>query len=93
MTQPAVARATRYNEETLPQGMAETTAEPAGIGRITKQQGRASAGKQRLVCLLAGQDTQRTSKNKARTPQHRAFEKKRVFLKMSSVAAESNIAT
>ena len=34
---------------------------------------------------------QQTSKNKARTPQHRAFEKKRVFL-MSSVAAESNIA-
>ena len=32
-----------------------------------------------------------TSKNKARTHQHRAFEKKRVFL-MSSVAAESNIA-
>ena len=55
--QPAVAEATRYNEETPPQGVAETTAEPAGTGRITQQQGGASATKQWLVCLLAGQDT------------------------------------
>ena len=55
--QPAVAEATCYNEETLPQGMAETTAEPAGTGRITQQQGGDLAGKQWLVCLLAGQDT------------------------------------
>ena len=54
--QPAVAEATRYNEETPPQGVAETTAEPAGTARIT-QQGGASAAKQWLVCLLAGQDT------------------------------------
>ena len=55
--QPTVAEATRYNEETPPQDVAETTAEPAGTGRITQQQGRASAAKQWLVCLLAGQDT------------------------------------
>ena len=55
--QPAVAEATRYNKETPPQGVAETTAEPAGTGLITQQQGGASAGKQWLVCLLAGQDT------------------------------------
>ena len=54
--QPAVAEATRYNEETPPQGMAETTAEPVGTGRITQQQGGASAAKQWLVCLLAGQN-------------------------------------
>ena len=55
--QPAVAKATRYNKETPPQGVAETTAEPAGTGRITQQQDGASAAKQWLVCLLAGQDT------------------------------------
>ena len=55
--QPAIAEATRYNEETPPQGVAETTAEPAGTARITQQQGRALAAKQWLVCLLAGQDT------------------------------------
>ena len=55
--QPAVAEATRYNEETPPQGVAETTAEPAGTAGITQQQGGASAAKQWLVCLLAGQDT------------------------------------
>ena len=55
--QPAVAEATCYNEETLPQGMVETTAEPAGTGQITHQQGGDSAGKQWLVCLRAGQDT------------------------------------
>ena len=55
--QPAVAEATCYNEETPPQGVAETTAEPAGTARITQQQGGASAAKQWLVCLLAGQDT------------------------------------
>ena len=55
--QPAIAEATRYNEETLPQGVAETTEEPAGTGRITQQQGGGSAAKQWLVCLLAGQDT------------------------------------
>ena len=55
--QPAVAEATHYNEETLPQGVAETTAEPAGTGCITQQQGGDSAGKQWLVCLLTGQDT------------------------------------
>ena len=55
--QPVVAEATRYNVETPPQGMAETTAQPAGTGRITQQQGGDSAGKQWLVCLLAGQDT------------------------------------
>ena len=55
--QPAIAKATRYNEETPPQGVAETTAKPAGTGRITQQQGGASAGKQWLVCLQAGQDT------------------------------------
>ena len=55
--QPAVAEATRYNEETPPQGVAETTAEPAETGRITQQQGGVCAGKQWLVCLLAGQDT------------------------------------
>ena len=37
--QPAAAEATLYNEETPPQGMAKTTAEPAGTGRITQQQG------------------------------------------------------
>ena len=55
--QPAVAEATRYNEETTPQGVAETTAEPAETGRITQQQGGALAAKQWLICLLAGQDT------------------------------------
>ena len=55
--QPAVAEATHYHKETPPQGMAETTAEPAGTGRITQEQGRAPAGKQWLVCLLTGQDT------------------------------------
>ena len=55
--QPAIAKATCYNEKTPPQGVAETTAEPAGTGRNTQQQGGASAGKQWLVCLLAGQDT------------------------------------
>ena len=55
--QPAIAEATRYNEETPLQGVAETTAEPAGTGRITQQQGGALATKQWLVCLLAGQDT------------------------------------
>ena len=55
--QSAVAEATRYNKETPPQGVAETTAEPAGTGRITQQQGGASAAKQWLVYLLAGQDT------------------------------------
>ena len=55
--QPAIAEATHYNEETPPQGVAETTAEPAGTGRITQQQGGPSAAKQCLVCLLAGQDT------------------------------------
>ena len=55
--QPAVAKATCYNEETPPQCVAETTAEPTGTGRITQQQGGASAGKQWLVRLLAGQDT------------------------------------
>ena len=44
--QPAVAEATRYKEETPPQGMAETTAEPAGTGLITQQQGGTTAGKQ-----------------------------------------------
>ena len=29
--QPAVAEATRYNRETLPQGMAETTAEQQSL--------------------------------------------------------------
>ena len=62
LMQPAIAEATHYNRETLPQGVArgsrvETTAEPAGTGRITQQQGGASAAKQWLVCLLAGQDT------------------------------------
>ena len=33
------------------------TAEPAPTGRASQQQGRASAGKQWLVLLLAGQDT------------------------------------
>ena len=55
--QPAIAEATCYNEETPPQGVAETTAEPGGKGRITQQQVGASAAKQWLVCLLAGQDT------------------------------------
>ena len=55
--QPSIAEATRYNEETLPQGVAETTAEPAGTAQITQQQGGASAAKQWLVCLRAGQDT------------------------------------
>ena len=55
--QPAVAEATRYNEETPPQGVAETTADPAGTGRITQLQGGALAAKQCLVGLLAGQDT------------------------------------
>ena len=55
--QHAVAEATHYNEETPTQGGAETTAEPAGTGQITQQQGEDSAGKQWLVCLLAGQDT------------------------------------
>ena len=54
---PTAAEATRYNEETPLQGMAETTAEPAGTGRITQQQGGASAAKQWLLRLLAGQDT------------------------------------
>ena len=90
--QPAVAEATSYNEETPLQDVAETTAEPAGTGRITQQQGGASAAKQWLVCLLAGQDTSSNIKNKAQTPQHRAFEKKKKGFLMSSVAAESNIA-
>ena len=53
--QPAVAEATRYNKETLPQGVAENsrTAQP---GPASQQQGEASAGKQWLVCILAGQD-------------------------------------
>ena len=55
--QPAFAEATRYNEETPPQGVAETTAELAGTARITQQQGGALAAKQWLVCLRAGQDT------------------------------------
>ena len=55
--QPAIAEATRYNEETPPQVVAETTAEQAGTARIKQQQGGASAAKQWLVCLLAGQDT------------------------------------
>ena len=55
--QPAVAEATHYNEETVLQGMAETTAELAGTARITQQQGGALRAKQWLVCLLAGQDT------------------------------------
>ena len=55
--QPVVADATCYNKETPPQGVAETTAEPAGTGQITQQQGKTSAAKQWLVCLLAGQDT------------------------------------
>ena len=55
--QPAVAETTDYNEDTPLQGMVETTAEPAGTGQITQQQGGASTAKQWLVCLLAGQDT------------------------------------
>ena len=53
--QPAVAEATRYNRETPPQGVAENsrTAEP---GQASQQQGGASAGKQWLVYVLAGQD-------------------------------------
>ena len=51
-----------------------------------------SLGRQTVASLRPSwAGPQRTSKNKAQTPQHRAFEKKRVFL-MSSVAAESNIA-
>ena len=68
------------------------TAEPAPTGRASQQQGRASAGKQWLVCLLAGQDTSTNiQKIKPEHPNTEHLRKKGFFL-MSSVAAESNIA-
>ena len=90
LTQSAVAEATRYNRKTPPQGVAENsrTAEP---GRASQQQGGASAGKQWLVCMLAGQDLNGHPKIKPKPLNTEHLRKKRVFL-MSSVAAESNIA-
>ena len=77
LTQPAVAEATRYNRETPLQGVAESsrTAEP---GRASQQQGKASAGKQWLVCVLAGQDLNGLPKIKPK-PLNTEHLKKRVF--------------
>ena len=77
--QPAVAEATHYKEETPPQGVAETTAEPAGTGRITQQQGGALAAKQWLVCVLAGQDLNGHPKIKPKPLNTEHLRKKRVF--------------
>ena len=77
MTQPAVAEATRYNRETPPQGVVENsrTAEP---GQASQQQGGASAGKQWLVCILAGQDLNGHPKIKPK-PLNTALEEKKGF--------------
>ena len=69
----------------------ETTAEPAGTARITQQQGGASAGKQWLVYVLAGQDLNGHPKIKPKPLNTEHLREKKGFL-MSSLAAESNIA-
>ena len=77
--QPAVAEATRYNRESPPQGVAENTAEPAGTGRITQQQGGDSAGKQWLVCVLDGQDLNGHPKIKPKPLNTEHLRKKKKF--------------
>ena len=74
---------------TGPGGEHSRTAEP---GRASGQQGRASAGKQWLVYVLAGQDLNGHPKIKPKPLNTEHLRKKKRGVLMSSVAAESNIA-
>ena len=55
------------------------TAEPAAIGRTTQEQGRASADKQWLVGLLAGQDTSADIQKQSPNPSRQHLRKKWFF--------------